>query len=302
MKIAVVLVNYNGKQYNVSCIDSLFGSQGNYQMKIYVTDNHSSDDSMQIIADKYRDCEALELIYMKENTGFAAANNEGIRRAKEWGAEFILLLNNDTVVDSCMLTKLMECADRHPGSVIVPKIYYYDKKNTIWAAGGSVSPILHKVHHNGLDEEDCGQYDRETVVPFGTGCCMLIPSGVIEKAGLLREEFFLYYEDTEYCFRLQAAGILLFYCPEAFLYHKVGASSKGQDSALCAYYIARNWLLCNRIHMEKSRFLLFLVYYTVNRIVCCFLWLIKGRADLVRATVRGIADFIRGKMGRSNYY
>jgi hypothetical protein len=118
---------------------------------------------------------------------------------------------------------------------------------------------------------------------------------------MLDERFFLYYEDTEYSFRLQKKGIPVYYCPAAVLYHKVGASSRGADSPLCAYYIARNWLLCSRIWLG-ARFPLFLAYYGANRLVCCLLWLVRGRADLVRATRRGIRDYRRGRFGRSAEY
>lgn len=102
---------------------------------------------------------------------------------------------------------------------------------------------------------------------------------VIEQAGVLDERFFLYYEDTEYSFRLQKQGIAIWYCPQAVMYHKVGASTRGADSALCAYYIARNWLLCARPQLGR-RYPVFLLYYVINRTVCCLLWLLRGKGRL----------------------
>jgi hypothetical protein len=124
---------------------------------------------------------------------------------------------------------------------------------------------------------------------------------VLRRAGLLDERFFLYYEDTEYSFRLQELGISIYYCPAAVVYHKVGASSKGADSPLCAYYIARNWLLCSRMH-PGGRFPVFLAYYVLNRLACCLLWALRGRGKLVQATRRGIRDYHRGRFGRSADY
>ena len=185
--------------------------------------------------------------------------------------------------------------------MIVPKIYYSDDRERIWSAGGSVSPVVGKVSHIGLDEEDRGQYNEEGRTFFATGCCLLLPMQVIERAGMLDERFFLYYEDTEYSFRLRALGIDIYYCPQAVMYHKVGASTKGADSPLCAYYIARNWLLCSCLHQGR-RYPIFLIYYVVNRMACCLLWLLRGKGALVRATWRGIRDFHRGRFGRSAYY
>lgn len=299
MKIAVILVNYNGRQYNTACIESLLRQQGSYEQKIIIVDNASKDDSMQIIRNRFESEERVETVLLDDNYGFSYANNVGIRRAGEWNADFVLLLNNDTEAEEDMLVQLMACAKRHPGSVVAPKIYYNDRRNILWSAGGDVSPFIRKVRHIGLDQEDKGQFDEERPIEFATGCCLLLPRTVIQTAGLLDERFFLYYEDTEYCFRLRKKGIEIYYCPQAGLYHKVGASSKGADSPLCAYYIARNWLLCNRIHLG-GRYPLFLVYYTVNRIACCVLWLLRGKRALVEATCRGIADYRKKKFGRES--
>lgn len=301
MKLAVILVNYNGKQYNEACIESLLKQRGGCETKIVIVDNASQDDSMQIIQECFGGDSRIETILLDDNYGFSYANNIGIRRAGEWGADYVLLLNNDTEVREDLLSELLACADRHPNSMVAPKIYYSDHRNVIWSAGGSVSPIIRKVRHIGLDQEDTGQFDQERRIGFATGCCLLLPKAVIDRAGFLDERFFLYYEDTEYCFRLQKMGIEIWYCPQAQLYHKVGASSQGADSPLCAYYIARNWPLCNREHLG-ARYPVFTMYYAINRTVCCLLWLFRGKRDLVRATWRGIVDYRSKHFGKSERY
>lgn len=301
MKIAVILVNYNGRQYNTACIESCLRQQGDHEVKIIIVDNASRDDSMQIIETCYGEDDRIEIILLEDNYGFSYANNVGIRRASEWEADYIMLLNNDTEAEEDMMAQLIMCAGRHPDSVIAPKIYYSDRRNVLWSAGGEVSPLIWKVCHTGLDQEDKGQFDTEKKIGFATGCCLLIPQSAIERAGTLDERFFLYYEDVEYSFRLQGMGIPIFYCPAAKLYHKVGASSKGADSPLCAYYIARNWLLCNRMYLGR-RYPLFVVYYMANRLACCGLWLLKGKKELVRATGRGVRDYREERFGRSEYY
>ncbi len=301
MKLAVILVNYNGKKYNTACIESLRASHGMEEMRIVVVDNASQDGSVELLQEQYGNEEGVELIVLDDNYGFSYANNVGIRCAEEWGADYVLLLNNDTEIEPDMFLRLQECAQRHPGSMIVPKIYYSDDRKRIWSAGGSVSPVIRKVRHIGLNEMDVGQYERETEIGFATGCCLFIPMAVISRAGVLDERFFLYYEDTEYSFRLQKMGIHIYYCPRAVMYHKVGASTKGADSPLCAYYIARNWLLCNRLHLEW-RYPVFLGYYAINRTVCCLLWLTQGKGALVRATLRGIGDYGKRQFGRSKDY
>lgn len=301
MQIAIILVNYNGKQYNTACIESILAGKGGYEKKIYVVDNASRDDSMQILQERYGDSAEIELIRLDDNYGFSYANNVGIHKALEEGAEYVLLLNNDTEIAPDMLEMLIQCAQRHPGSMIAPKIYYSDHREVIWSAGGGVSPVIRKARHIGLDQTDRGQFETERKIGFATGCALLIPAQVIEKAGVLDERFFLYYEDTEYSFRLQKLGISIYYCPRAVMYHKVGASSKGADSPLCAYYIARNWLLCNHEHLGAV-YTLFLIYYMINRSVCCLLWLTQGKRELVKATWRGIRDYQKRIFGKSRYY
>ncbi len=301
VKIAVILVNYNGRQYNTACIESLLAQRAcggdAFEMKIYVVDNASGDDSMRIIQERFGTGQQIEAILLDDNYGFSYANNVGIRRAAAWGADYFLLLNNDTEAEEDMLAQLLVCAQKHPDCMIAPKICYSDYRDVIWSAGGEVSPVIRKVRHIGLNRKDTGQFGEERRIGFATGCCLLLPEAVIKRAGLLDERFFLYYEDTEYSFRLRETGIAIWYCPQAVIYHKVGASSKGADSPLCAYYIARNWLLCNRMHLGR-RYPLFLLYYAVNRTVCCAVWLCQGKKALVQATLSGIGDYRRKRFGR----
>ena len=302
--IAIVLVNYNGIKYNSACIDSLLQNTMPEQNVILVVDNASSDGSVECLRRRYGDGSGsyrIEYLCLDENYGFSAANNRGIARAGELGADYVLLLNNDTEAAPDMLRQLADCADRHPGSMIVPKICYSDERNKIWSAGGSVSPIIRKVSHDGWNQPDDGRFDTEKQTAFATGCCLFLPMQVLKRAGGLDERFFLYYEDTEYSFRLQKLGISIYYCPMARLYHKVGGSSNGAESPLCAYYISRNWLLCNRQYLGGS-YPIFLVYYIINRCVLSLLWLLQGKPRLVAGVWRGIADYCRGTFGKAAYY
>lgn len=301
MKLAVVLVNYNGKEYNETCIESILRNGYGGELRIIVVDNASTDDSVRLLRERYEEAGTVELLLLDDNYGFSYANNAGIRRAADWGAEHVVLLNNDTEIAPGMLSELAACAKRHPVSVIVPKILYDSDRSRIWSAGGEMSRVIRKARHIGLNQTDRGQYEREREIEAAAGCCLFLPMEVIRRAGMLDERFFLYYEDTEYCFRLREHGLRLYYCPRAFMYHRVGASTRGADSPLCAYYIARNWLLCSRLHL-RGRYPLFVLYYILNRAACCAWWLAKGRGELVRATWRGIADYGKGNFGRSVYY
>ncbi len=310
MRIAIILVNYNGKQYNNACISSIMQNEDDIDKLILFVDNASQDDSVEALKQSYSFTGQrkqigshtwLEILQLDNNYGFSAANNRGVEYVREWKPDYILLLNNDTEIAKNMIGQMLEGAKRHPGSVIVPKIYYSDDRKRIWSAGGHFSSVIQKASHIGLNQLDNGQFEEEKEVQFATGCCILLPLTVMDKAGMLDERFFLYYEDTEYSLRLIKKGVSVYYCPTAYLYHKVGASSKGADSPLCAYYISRNWLLCNSIHLGK-RYPLFLLYYFVNRMACCFIWLLQGKRSLVKATMRGIKDYYNRQYGKTEYY
>lgn len=140
MKLTIILVNYNGKNYNKACMESILASSGMEEVNIIVVDNASQDESMRMLEEQYAGDGRLELIRLDDNYGFSYANNVGIRRAGERGADYVLLLNNDTEIASDMLSQLWECAKRHPGSVVVPKIYYSDDRKRLWSAGEAFRP------------------------------------------------------------------------------------------------------------------------------------------------------------------
>lgn len=308
-KVSIILVNYNGKEYNAKCIDSILKSRDNYdgqiiRKQIIIVDNASSDNSVAVLKEKYymegQESARIEFILLEQNFGFAAANNRGIERAEQWGADYVLLLNNDTEIEPEMIQCLLECADRHPQSVISPKIYYSDDRRRIWSAGGSLSRVIKKIRHDGLNQIDKGQFEKERKIEFATGCCLLIPRTVLALAGNLDERFFLYYEDVEYSLRLQKLNVSIYYCPKAQMYHKVGASSKGTKSSLCDYYISRNWLLCYKENLG-SRYWIFLPYYIINRIVCCLFWMLQKKKLSVKAVLYGVKDYRKGKFGKVDF-
>ena len=160
------------------------------EIKIIVVDNASQDDSMRLLEERYAGNEQLSFIRLDDNYGFSYANNVGIRSAVEWEADAVLLLNNDTEIASDMLLRLWECAKRHSGSMVVPKIYYSDDRKRLWSAGGSVSRVIRKVRHIGLDETDVGQYDQEREIAFVHGMLPVDSDGGDSAGGDAGRAFF----------------------------------------------------------------------------------------------------------------
>ena len=227
-KVAIVILNWNGWQDTIECLESLQRiTYPNYQ--VIVVDNGSTDDSVQRIRAWARteiaNHRSVILISKGENLGFSAGNNIGIKKALQDGCEYVLLLNNDTVVEGSFLTNMVKCAEKHKRvGIIGCKIYYTDEPRKIWYAGGRLNVVRPGGKPYGQGQLDHGQYNREREVSFVIGAVMLVKSQLFEDIGLLDERFFFGIEDYDFCRRALKAGYRLLYTPEAVVWHKVGAS------------------------------------------------------------------------------
>lgn len=247
-KIAIIILNWNGKENTLDCLKSIDKSQ-----KILVVDNNSTDDSVEIIKKEFPE---VKIIQNPQNYGFAKGNNIGIKKALSDGAEYVFILNNDTVLEKNCLKNLLEAVKKYQEySIFAPKIYFEknyefhkdrysdnEKGRVIWYAGGIIDWKNVYGKHRGVDEVDCGQFDKFESTEYATGAAMFVKKEVFEKIGLLDEKYFMYYEDTDFCIRAKKAGFKILFVPNAVVYHKnAGSSSSG--SHLQDYYITRNRLM-----------------------------------------------------------
>lgn len=295
-KIGIILVNFNGKLYNEQCINSIkLSTYSNYS--IYVVDNNSSDNSVEILKEKFRD--GITIIENDDNLGFSCANNIGIKKALDDGCNYILMLNNDTVIENNMIEEMLDISLKNHGSVVSPKIYYYDNKHIIWSAGGNINWVKGLPIQYGIDKVDSNEFSYEREVQFATGCCILIPKGVIEKIGLLSDKYFLYYEDTDYSIRMINGGVKIIYAPNAKMYHKVSASTGGSKSKLLIYYMTRNRLLFNKKFNKK--YIISTLYFYITFIIKSIIWIFKGEAYIPKTMIMAIKDFYKKEYGKKNF-
>jgi GT2 family glycosyltransferase len=254
-KVAVVTVNFNTEEDTITFLRSLKKVKTpDFALETIVVDN-GSKEVFKLPANL--EDKNITLIRSNSNTGFSGGNNIGIKEALNRGADYVLIVNNDTVMDPDMVINLLEVLEsKSEIGVTTPKIYFakghefhkerYKKEDlgkVFWFAGGYTDWDNVRSVHRGVDKVDHGQYDSTEKTEFATGCCMLFKRVVLEKAGMFDDRYFLYYEDADLNERIKRAGYKIYYVPNAVLVHVNAASSGGAGNVLQDYFITRNKML-----------------------------------------------------------
>ncbi len=243
-KVGIVTVTYNSSDVIDDFVLSL-QKQSYCNWRLIVVDNDSKDGTLS----KLEACwwrfgapmRQLDVIANRQNIGVAEGNNQGIRAALDAGCTHVLLLNNDTVFGETLLAGLLNEQSRLRADMVVPKMVYYDQPGTIWCAGGYF--IWHMpgwVQHYGLNEAESADYARIRDVAYAPTTCMLIDKSVFDDIGMMNAEYFVYYDDVDFCFRAKKAGKRLIYVPSECLRHKVSSLTGGETSPFYLRYITRN--------------------------------------------------------------
>jgi GT2 family glycosyltransferase len=257
-------------------------------MEVIVVDNASTQDEASIISERYPQ---VKVIRSQQNLGFAGGNNVGIKAAK---GQYILLINNDTYFKEYNIDALinrLESSDKI--GIVCPKLRFAWANHPIQFAGYTpLSPITIRNQAIGFGESDHGQYDIAHPTPYAHGAAMLIKRDAIEKVGLMPECYFLYYEELDWSMMFTKAGYQIWYEPACTIYHKESQTT-GQNSPLRTYYITRNRLLLvkrNSNGVNKYLAYGYLISLVASRDI--IRTGIKGQFDLLKATCKGIKDFV----------
>lgn len=300
--VFVSIINFNGTASTLECLNSLEKLElKNIKASVFVIDN-ASEDKFKIQNLKFK-MKEIKVIRNEENLGFSGGHNLGIREAIKQNADYVLILNNDTIADRMLLEELLKVGEKNKEiGIVSPKIYFakgfefhkdkYEKEDlgkVLWYAGGIMdwNNIINS--HRGVDEVDRGQYDELERTEFASGACMLIKREAIEKAGLFDEKYFLYYEDSDLCERIKRSGYIVMYNPKAVLWHKNAESAGGSGSDLQDYYITRNRMLFG-MRFAPIRSKLALVKESISILSTGRPW-----------QKRGILDFYLMRFGRGSY-
>ena len=261
-----------------------------------MVDNGSIVNEASLIQQRYPQVKAIR---SNQNLGFAGGNNLGIKAAN---GRFLYFINNDTLLSLQTLNVrpqnfFQPLIDRLNSSdkigMVCPKIRYAWGDNPIQFAG--YTPLSHITIRNqaiGCGESDHGQYDTPHPTPYAHGAAMMIRREAIEKAGLMPECYFLYYEELDWSMMIRRVGYDIWYEPAFTVYHKESQTT-GQQSPLRTYYITRNRLLfVKRNNLSATRFLSYI--YLIGIVACrdMLKYTLQCRIDLVKAALRGIHDFL----------
>ena len=214
-------------------------SQSHNEFTLFVIDNASKDETL-LQLEQYRDLR-VRIVANQNNLGVAEGNNQGIRLAQGLDCEFVLLINNDTEFDSGLFETMLSAAERCDAEMLVPKIMYFEPRNLIWCAGGYFKPWLgYMTGHFGEGQKDSGQFNVPRRIKYAPTCCMLIRSSVFLRVGLMDARYFVYVDDTDFCWRAQKHNIRFWYDPQGLLYHKVSSLTGGNESDFTLQYGMRN--------------------------------------------------------------
>ena len=289
--VYIILINYNGFKDTAECIRSL--KDINYtNYKILVVDNCSTKEP-----------EKEDIEYIKSNCvwidggfnrGFSGGNNLGIKYAIENGADYLLLLNNDTTVEPDFLNLLVNTAcNKNNVGLVCGKILYYADPNRIWFAGGSFNKKTAMTSHHKNDEINVDDSDRVEEITFATGCLWLIPKTTVEKIGYMNEDFFMYSEDDDYSCRIINAGMKILYRNNSIIYHKIGRSSGGLSKTTQYYMVRNGFYIIKKYSSHKA-------YAYVKRVVFYAKRVIKRKYSLT-SVVGGIIGFLSGEKGMHSF-
>lgn len=292
--VVSVILNTNRRADTLECLASL-ARQTHSRQHVIVLDNASTDGSPEAVRERFPD---VELVGLTDNQGYAGNNNVGIKLALERGADWVFVLNEDTVLDPGCLAGLVAqgVADSKVG-IVGPLVFHHDDKDVIQSAGGEMSKHLES-WHRGQNQKDAGQFSQPMHSDWISGCAILVRRSVIEQVGMLDARFFYYWEEVEWCLRARRAGWGIVMAPAARLWHK-GVQQDYQPKPSVTYYGTRNRLMMLKKHRVPASTWL-VTWGQLGRTLAS--WTLKpqwrdkrGHRD---AMWRGMVDFALGRHGR----
>ena len=284
-EVSIITINFNGLADTCALIETI---PFNDNLEVIVVDNASQNQEAETISKKYQQ---VKVIKSEKNLGFAGGNNLGIKAAQ---GKYLFFINNDTVFKDFNVQALIDRLESSPAiGVVCPKIRFAWGNNPLQFTGYTpLSKITVRNQAIGFGEDDQGQYDTAHSTPYAHGAAMLVKREAIDKVGLMPECFFLYYEELDWSMMFTRAGYQIWYEPLCTIFHKESQAT-GQNSPLRTYYIVRNrLLLVKRNWPGITKYLSFAYLLGIVGLRDIIKNALTGQWDILKATLRGISDFI----------
>jgi GT2 family glycosyltransferase len=283
--VSIVSINYNHSDVTLLMIKSL--KKCSYKnIEIIIVDNASFNDTPEVITEKYPD---VKLVLLPHNLGFGGGNNEGIKLAK---GDYILLLNNDTELDSGFLEPMVDIFSNFPDvGMVSPKLLFLNSLNmkTIQYAGArNISLYTGRGSNIGWGEIDNGQYDEIYKTDYAHGAALLFSRKVLEIVGCMPDLYFLYYEEHDWCHVMHTKGLSSYFCGNSKVYHKESVSV-GKNSPIKAYFMPRNRIIYLRRNGNWFTFLFAILFFlTISTPVAIIKMLKNKESHLIKYYFSGI--------------
>jgi GT2 family glycosyltransferase len=295
-QLAIILINWNSFELTKDTLESL--QQTTYtNYDCIVVDNGSVDESAHLIEKTFPHCIVIK---SSTNKGFTGGNNIGMDFALQHGYEYIMMLNNDVAVEPNFLEPLIARLDQDPTiGAVQPLIYFYHDRNLIWNAGSSFNAFLGICSTPNYNKKDPGHQfkNKSKKIDWITGCAFMMRTSILKNIGLLKEAFFMYYEDVDLSFRIKNAGYQLDYVPSSVIYHIAGMSlktnKKGKEgfvSPKVHYLNARNRIWWLKEHTPVWAIASVALFNTFYFLSIGFYFILRARWQKLLALKNGIVE------------
>ncbi|MEW6040899.1 MAG: glycosyltransferase family 2 protein [Elusimicrobiota bacterium] len=293
-KVFIIVLNWNNIDDTLECLDSAINiTYPNYE--IVFIDNHSNDNPVQTITRKYP---GIHIIENEENIGYAGGNNRGIEYSMKNNAEYVFLLNNDTTVDKECLNELVKVFgnDSHICAA-GPMTYDYYQPGIAYVSGETINWWRGKPSYKRENKFEANDIIN---MSFLSGCAILVRSDVIKKVGMMDENYFLFYEDIDWCCRMRKAGFKVVSVPAAKIWHKESRTTGGTYTPAGLYYGTRNRLYFMKKNATLPVFIFFLIFVFPFSVIKN-IWRWRSKKTERNCFLNGILDFFKGRYGKGTY-
>ena len=259
--VSIIVINYNGYRFLKGCLYSIC-TQTYKHIEVIFVDNASKDDSVKFVKNNYS---STHIISNKSNFGYAKGSNIGVENCK---GEYVMILNNDTVLNPDTVRVLLDAFKSIPDlGVVQPQIRLMNNPQKLDACGSFWTDTGFNYHYGIYKDASNPKYNIPFPVYSVKGVCMLIPHELVDKIGLFDENFWCYFEETDFCHRVWLAGYQCWYYPKTYIYHHLGGTSLKEANAIVQYHSFKNRLCSYLKNLSAKEMIKIMPVYLVFNFV-----------------------------------